>query len=420
MTEAEIICIGDELLIGQTINTNASWLGQQLALAGIRVIHTAVTTDERHAIVDAFDNAFSRADIIVVTGGLGPTKDDITKHVLCEYFDTELVMNQGVLDHITSFFTKRNRPMLEANTLQAALPQACEVLFNRQGTAAGMWFHRNGKVLISMPGVPYEMKAIFLEEALPRIRELFGTVNLYHRTVLTQGLGESFLAERLSDWENRLRADGLGLAYLPSPGVVKLRITSYIGEPEVGLIDRYIHELKAALPQYVFGEGETSLSEVVGELLRANKQTVGTVESCTGGVIAAMLTSIPGSSQYVQGSLITYSNALKTALAGVDASLFKTVGAVSREVAEAMAIGGKERLKVDWCISVTGIAGPSGGSEEKPLGTVWIALAGPQGIMSKLFHFGDHRERNILMSALTALNYLRCELLGIIPEKKQD
>ena len=419
MTEAEIICIGDELLIGQTINTNASWLGQQLASAGIRVIHSAVTTDERPAIVAAFDTAFNRADIIIVTGGLGPTKDDITKHVLCDYFDTKLVMNDEVLRHITSFFTKRNRPMLEVNTLQAALPEACEVLFNRQGTAAGMWFNRNGKVLISMPGVPYEMKSIFLEEALPKIKEQFETVNLYHRTVLTQGIGESFLADKMSDWENRLRADGLGLAYLPSPGAVKLRLTSYVGEKESALIDSYINELKAAIPQFAFGEGEQTLTEVVGALLRESGQTISTVESCTGGALSAMLTSIPGSSDYVHGSLVTYSNVLKTELAGVDAALFEDAGAVSKAVAEQMATGGKARLHTDWCISVTGIAGPGGGSDEKPVGTVWIALAGPQGVVSKQFNFGDHRERNVQMSVLSALNYLRCELLGIIPEKKQ-
>jgi len=420
MTEAEIICIGDELLIGQTINTNASWLGQQLALAGIRVIHTAVTTDERPAIVAAFDGAFDRADIIVVTGGLGPTKDDITKHVLCDYFDTKLVMNEQVLEHITSFFTKRNRPMLDVNTQQAALPEACEVLFNRQGTAAGMWFNKNGKVLISMPGVPYEMKSIFTEEALPKIVRQFQTVNLYHRTVLTQGIGESFLADKMSDWENRLRADGLGLAYLPSPGAVKLRLTSYKGESEEAeLIDNYIRELKQELPQFIYGEGETSLAEVAGKLLMEQNRTIGTVESCTGGAIAAALTSIPGSSAYMHGSLVTYSNKLKTVLAGVDASLFEEVGAVSQEVAEQMAAGGKEHLGVDWCISVTGIAGPDGGSEEKPVGTVWIALAGPQGIVSKQFNFGDNRERNVQMSVLSALNYLRCAIEGIIPEKKQ-
>lgn len=419
MTEAEIISIGDELLIGQTVNTNATWLGQELALCGIRVIHTATITDERHAIIAAFDAAFQRADVILVTGGLGPTKDDITKHVLCEYFDTKLVINETVLEHVTSFFVRRNRPMLEVNRLQAALPESCDVLFNREGTASGMWFEKNGKVLISMPGVPYEMKSIFRMEALPRIKDYFETVDLYHRTVLTQGIGESFLADKMAAWEDSLRADGLGLAYLPSPGMVKLRLTSYTGAEKAALIDGYVAELYAALPQFVYGEGEISLSEVVGELLRERSQTVGTVESCTGGGIARMLTSISGSSDYVLGGLVTYSNESKTTLAGVDPAQIERTGAVSQEVAEQMAAGGRERLDVDWCIAVTGVAGPGGGTEAKPVGLVWLALAGPEGVTSRQFQFGDNRERNVQMTILSALNYLRCALKGIIPEKKQ-
>jgi nicotinamide-nucleotide amidase len=418
MTQAEVISIGDELLIGQTINTNASWLGQQLAGVGIRVIHTAVITDERPAILAAFDAAFVRASLIVVTGGLGPTKDDITKHMLCEYFQTELEINEEILAHITEFFTKRNRPMLEVNTLQAALPKNCKVLFNRQGTASGMWFDHNGKVLISMPGVPYEMKSIFTEEALPRIKERFETVSLYHRTVLTQGIGESFLAERISDWEDRLRNDGLGLAYLPSPAMVKLRITSYNGGSETELVDNYVEELKTALPNYVYGEEEETLAEVVGKLLYKRTQTLGTVESCTGGSIAAMITSVSGSGDYFQGGLITYSNEFKTGFANVDPLVIAEYGAVSREVAEQMAIGGKKRMETDWAVAVTGIAGPTGGTDEKPVGTVWIAIAGPDGLWSREFYFGDHRGRNVQMTVLSALNFLRCALLGIIPEKK--
>lgn len=418
MTEAEVISIGDELLIGQTVNTNASWLGRKLAAIGIRVIHTAVISDEQPAIVAAFDAAFSRASVVVVTGGLGPTKDDITKHVLCDYFQTELVINEEILAHITAIFARRNLPMLEVNRLQAALPKNCKVLFNRQGTAAGMWFDHQGKVLISMPGVPYEMKSIFSEEAIPRIREQFETVNLYHRTVLTQGIGESFLADRISDWENRLRADGLGLAYLPSPGMVKLRLTAYSGSAEAELVDTYIAELKQELPVAIYGEEDETLTEVVGKLLRERGQTIGTVESCTGGGIVAMLTSISGSSDYVQGGLVTYSNALKHQLAGVDLAVIEQHGAVSEEVVEQMAAGGKERLGVDWCISVSGIAGPTGGTELKPVGTVWIAIAGPDGLWSKQFSFGEHRERNLQMTILSALNFLRCTLLEIIPEKK--
>jgi len=420
MIKAELISIGDELLIGQTINTNASWLGQQLASIGIRVIHTAVIADEQDAIIAAFDAAFERASLIIVTGGLGPTKDDITKHVLCDYFKTELEIHPDILEHITSFFTKRGRPMLDVNRQQAALPKAAKVLFNRQGTAAGMWFDQADKVLISMPGVPYEMKSIFTEEAMPKIREQFQTVGLYHRTALTQGIGESFLAESISDWEDRLRNDGLGLAYLPSPGIVKLRLTAYAGAVDAARVDAYLEELKERLPVAVFGEEEETLPEVVGELLRQRGQTVGTVESCTGGAISASLTSISGSSDYVLGALVTYSNAMKYQLAGVDLSLIEEFGAVSQEVVEQMALGGREQLGVDWCISVSGIAGPNGGSEEKPVGTVWIGIAGKEGVLSKRFQFGDHRERNVQMSVFSALNYLRCVLLGIIPEKKND
>jgi len=420
MIQAELISIGDELLIGQTVNTNASWLGQQLATIGIRVIHTAVIADEQDAITAAFDAAFNRASLIIVTGGLGPTKDDITKHVLCNYFNTELEINEEILAHITGFFTKRNRPMLEVNRLQAALPKSAKVLFNRQGTAAGMWFNNADKVLISMPGVPYEMKSIFTEEALPKISEQFQTVGLYHRTVLTQGIGESFLAESIADWEDRLRNDGLGLAYLPSPGIVKLRLTAYAGVIDADRVDSYLKELKERLPIAVYGEEEQTLPEVVGELLRQRGQTVGTVESCTGGAIAASLTSVSGSSDYVYGGLVTYSNALKFQLAGVDPMIIDAFGAVSQEVVEQMALGGREKLGVDWCISVSGVAGPTGGSDEKPVGTVWIGIAGKEGVLSKRFQFGDHRERNVQMSVLSALNYLRCVLLGIFPEKKND
>lgn len=419
MIHAELISIGDELLIGQTVNTNASWLGQQLAAIGIRVVHTAVISDEEDAIVSAFDEAFKRSDLVIVTGGLGPTKDDITKHVLCRYFDTKLVMNDEILAHITSFFVSRNRPMLEVNRQQAALPEKCTPLFNRQGTAAGMWFEREGKVLISMPGVPYEMKGIFTEEALPRIQNKFPTESLYHRTILTQGIGESFIADKMSDWENRLRQEGLGLAYLPSPGMVKLRITAYKQEDSVK-VDRFFDEAMSAMPVAVYGQEEDTLHEVVGKLLREAGQTVATVESCTGGGIAAELTSISGASDYVQGGLVTYSNELKQLLAGVKTETLKKHGAVSQEVVEEMAQGGKSRLGVDWCVAVSGIAGPIGGSEEKPVGTVWIAVAGPNVLWSKCFHFGNNRERNIRMSVLSALNALRCVILGIIPEKKKE
>lgn len=413
MARIELISIGDELLIGQTINTNASWMGSEFASAGYKVIHVATISDSREAILDALETALNRSDVICITGGLGPTKDDITKHVLCEFFETELEINEEVYAHVADFFQKRNRPMLEVNRLQAAVPKAAHVLFNKNGTAPGMWFEKDGKIVVSMPGVPYEMQGIFTEHVLPKVIERFGKRSLLHRTVLTQGIGESFLADRMADWENRLTEAGFSLAYLPSPGMVKLRLTSFKGKEDEQLMQQFIDELKAELPRHVFGEDEASLTAVIGELLQSRKQTVGTVESCTAGKLAGNITSISRSSEHFMGGLLTYSNELKTRLAEVPAELIAKHGAVSQEVVEAMAIGGLKKLDVDWCISTSGIAGPTGGTEDKPVGTIWIAIASRDQVVSRRFLFGDHRERNIQMTILSALNLFRCTLLGI-------
>lgn len=413
MNTAEIISIGDELLIGQTINTNASWLGQEFARIGIKVKHVTTISDDEFEISTAIDTAFQRNDIIIMTGGLGPTKDDITKHVLAKYFQSELVVNEEVLQTVTSFFEKRNRPMLEVNTLQASVPAVCKVLPNKNGTAPGMWFDHKGKVLVSMAGVPYEMKAIFSEFALPKIKEQFKVQSLYQRTVLTQGIGESFLADQLSDWEDRLRAEGLELAYLPSPGMVKLRLTSFRGMNDVAVIEDYKAELLNRFPKNVFGFEEDSLAGVVGFLLQQNNLKIGTVESCTGGAIASAITAVSGASAYYTGSLLTYTENLKSELAGVSPLTIRNFGVVSSEVVQEMAEGGRARLDVDWCISVSGVAGPTGGTETCPVGTIWIGIAGPERTVTKRFQFGDNRERNIQMSVLSSLNYLRCELLGL-------
>jgi nicotinamide-nucleotide amidase len=410
---AEIISIGDELLIGQTINTNASWIGQQLALIGIKVKHVATISDDKQAIVSALNDAHERNNLIVITGGLGPTKDDITKHVLCDYFETKLVMNSTVLAHIEAFFSSRNRPMLQVNTDQALLPESCEVLFNKFGTAAGMWFEKEGRVYMSMPGVPYEMKTIFEEEALPKITQNFNTAVLYHRTFLTQGIGESFLAQQLADWEDKIEAAGMQLAYLPAPGLVKMRITSFKGETDAQLIQSLIDEVKMRMPAHFVCEGEMPIAALVGELLKANGKTVGTVESCTGGNIAAAFVANSGSSDYFEGSLLTYTIDQKVSLADVPRALISEKGVVSKEVAEAMALGGLKKLKTDYCIATTGIVGPTGETATVKMGTVWIAVARNGAVSSKMHIFGDNRERNIQMCVLTALNFLRCELLEI-------
>ncbi len=413
MARIELISIGDELLIGQTINTNASWMGSEFATAGYKVNHVATISDSREAILSALETALKRSDVICITGGLGPTKDDITKHVLCEFFETELEINEEVFAHVAEFFEKRNRPMLEVNRLQAAVPKAAKVLFNKNGTAPGMWFEKDGKIIVSMPGVPYEMKGIFSEHVLPKVIERFGKRNLLQRTVMTQGIGESFLADRMSGWENRLEAAGLSLAYLPSPGMVKLRLTSFNGKEDEQIMQAFIDELKAELPKHVYGEEEVSLTEIIGVLLKERNQTVGTVESCSAGKLAGTIASVSGTSDYYMGSLVTYSNEMKTVLADVPPRLIEKHGAVSQEVVEAMALGGLKKLRVDWCVSTSGIAGPTGGTEDKPVGTIWIAVASKDKVVSKRFLFGDHRERNVQMTVLSALNLLRCALLGI-------
>jgi nicotinamide-nucleotide amidase len=415
---ADILSIGDELLIGQTVNTNASWIGKELSMRGIRIMQTTAIPDDEEKIIEAIDDAVKRSEIVIITGGLGPTKDDITKHTLCKYFQTKLVLHQPTLKKVEDFFLKRNRPMLDVNIKQAELPESCDILNNNYGTAAGMWFEREDKIVVSLPGVPYEMKGIMNEEVIPRLLERFELKSLFHVTLMTQGIGESFLADRISDWEDKVRKAGLGLAYLPSPGLVKLRLTSYEGSVRQDEILEYFKELEERLPQYVFGYGEQTISEVLGDLLREKKMTLGTVESCTGGMLAANIVAVSGSSDYFQGSFLTYSNELKNRLVDVSMSDLQEFGAVSREVVEAMASNGRKKLGVDVCISTSGVAGPTGGTEDKPVGMVWIGIALKDRVIAKLFRFGDDRDRNIQMTVLSALNLTRCEISGLSQEKK--
>lgn len=408
-----LISIGDELLIGQTVNTNAAWLGAELTKRGIEVSKALTIADTREAILGALAECFEEADLIITTGGLGPTKDDITKITLCDFFEDTLVLDAEVLNRIEDFFKARGREVLDVNRQQAALPSRSELLPNDVGTASGMWIKRDDKVLISLPGVPYEMKDIMIKYGFPKILAHFKTQSIYHRTVLTTGIGETTIAERMSDWETRVRNLGFGLAYLPSPGQVKLRITSHRGKEDAEQIDVLLDEIFKSLPKNAYAFGDLELSEVVGQLLRESGKVVGTVESCTGGALAQEIVSISGSSDYFMGSFLTYTNELKHRMVDVPEYLFETVGAVSKDVVEQMATAGREKLNVDYCMSTSGIAGPTGGTLEKPVGTVWIALAGPFGVKSKRFQFGDHRERNIRLSVLSALNMLRCELLGI-------
>jgi nicotinamide-nucleotide amidase len=411
--QADIINIGDELLIGQTVNTNAAWMGKELSNLGINIVRSTTITDERLPILNALNEAIERSDLIIITGGLGPTKDDITKETLADFFEMELILHEDVLTRVKSYFESRGRAMLETNMQQAYLPSGCIVLDNHLGTASGMWFDYKGKVVVSLPGVPYEMKALMSEEVLPRVSAKFSVKGMYYQTLMTQGIGESFLAEKIKEWEDRIYKDGLSLAYLPSPGVVKLRLTSKKGSEDAVKIDNYFKELESKLPKYVYGKNGESIFDVVSKLLRNSGSTLGTVESCTGGGIANAFVQIDGASDFFMGSFITYSNELKVGLAGVKPLTLENHGAVSEQVVKEMASGGRVRLGVDYCIAVSGIAGPSGGSEKKPVGTTWIAIASSSRTIAKEFRFGTDRKRNLEMTALSAANLLRKEVLSI-------
>ena len=409
-----LISIGDELLIGQTINTNAAWLGEQLNLLGFKVIACLVIPDDKIAIENAL-NDFSSADLIIMTGGLGPTKDDITKHTLCTYFDTELKRNIEIESKIIAYFQSRELPILQTNKDQALLPEACEVLPNSRGTASGMWFEKNNTIYVSLPGVPYEMKGLITECVMPKLLNRNKDENtLVHRTVRTHGMGESFLAEVIKDWENNLSIDQIKLAYLPSPGIVKLRLSllGKDGQKIVATLNKHIDLLNKIIPDQVYGYEDDTMEGVVGDLLTAQNTSVSTAESCTGGAVAKMITSVSGSSNYFEGSVICYSNICKINQLHVQENALQNHGAVSQEVVEQMAIGVKRKLNTDYGLATSGIAGPTGGTPEKPVGTIWIALATKTGVISKKLNLGYSRDRNIHVTSLSALNLLRLELLG--------
>jgi nicotinamide-nucleotide amidase len=405
---AEIITIGDELLIGQVIDTNSAWMGQQLALNGIRLNRKVAVSDTENAIVDALKDCGSRAQIVLITGGLGPTKDDITKKTMAAFFGMKMRMDADVLNDVESLFKRFNKEMTPTNRLQAEVPDGCTVLRNKNGTAPGMWFEKDNVIYVSMPGVPYEMKAMFSDDVIPRLREKFSLPAIYHRTVMTQGIGESWLSDTLEEWESSLKAENIGLAYLPAPGIVRLRLTAYGNDQDElkNKINRKIEELPALIGKYIFATDDIPLHEVVGnELLQAGKTLV-TAESCTGGFLAHQITSVAGSSQWFLGSTVTYANETKTGLLDIPQDIIAKNGAVSEEVALRMAENVRRKLNADFAISTTGIAGPSGGTPDKPVGTVWIAVATKETVKAKLFHFGDNRERNIVRSAQAGMMML--------------
>jgi nicotinamide-nucleotide amidase len=412
---AEIITIGDEILIGQIVDTNSAWMGTVLNESGIKVYQITSVSDNREHILTALKEASQRADIILITGGLGPTRDDITKHTLCEYFNTKLRLDESILVDVTNIFEKFGRPVTEVNRRQAEVPENCIPLHNKSGTAPGMWFDVNGKIYVSMPGVPFEMKGLMTEEVIPRLKKKFTLPVIIHKNVLTQGIGESVLAEMIVDWEDSLAKEEIKLAYLPSTSLVRLRLSISGKDTNVlnERIERKVAELQKLIGQHIYGYDDETLEGNVGKLLKQKKQTLSTAESCTGGFIAHKIVSIPGSSDYFKGGIISYANEVKINELGVNKEALEKHGAVSQEVVEQMAIGARKKLNTDYSIAVSGIAGPDGGTEEKPVGTVWIAIATPTKVFSKKFRFAGNRERNIIISGLNGLNMLRKEILAL-------
>lgn len=411
---AAIITIGDEILIGQIVDTNSAWIAEQLNLLGIEVVEIRSIADKNEVIIESLRNYEGKVDLAIFTGGLGPTRDDITKNAFNEYFGGKLKESPIALANIERLFKVRGFRLSESNKLQATVPDNCLILNNPEGTAPGMVFERTNTIFISLPGVPYEMKSIVLNEFIPFIAKRRNGNIIVHRTVMTQGVPESYLAERIENWENTLPAN-VKIAYLPRPGIVRLRLTA-IGEEE-GLLKELlkveIDKLLQIIGENVFATEDTSLEKVVGELLVSRNSYLSLAESCTGGYIAHLITSVPGSSRYFKAGLVSYANSVKINDLGVDLDTLDTKGAVSSVVVEQMAQKAREKFKTEYAISTSGIAGPSGGSEEKPVGLTWIAVASPKKCISKSFMFGEHRGRNIEKTSYAALNMLKNMILEI-------
>ena len=412
---AEIITIGDEILIGQIIDSNSAWMAQQLNAVGIRIKQISSVSDDRGHIFSALKEASGRADLILITGGLGPTKDDITKTTLAEYFGVGMKRDQQTLDNVANIFERYNRPLLEVNIRQADVPENCEVLFNKNGTAPGMWFQANGKVFVSMPGVPFEMMYLMEDLVIPKLKETFDLPKIIHQTILTAGEGESFLAERIADIEDQLPPE-IKLAYLPKLGVVRLRLSAY-GEDENQLKKALAIQTKKIterLGDTVVATEDIPLEKAILLLMAKNKQTLSLAESCTGGYLAHLFTSLPGASSVFLGGAVSYSYEMKERMLGVNPDTLWETGAVSEETVREMAEGALRNFSSDYAVAVTGIAGPDGGTPEKPVGTVWIAVANQEKTLAKKYVFGNKRIQNIERTATRAM----IDLLQLLRESK--
>ncbi|WKZ58870.1 MAG: competence/damage-inducible protein A [Cyclobacteriaceae bacterium] len=408
---AEIIAIGDELLYGQTLDTNSHWISGELDKVGIKVVRRTTVGDIESEILTAFAEAEKRADIILITGGLGPTNDDLTKPCLAKYFNCKIVIFEDALRDVTTFFASRGRELTELNRQQAALPECCKAVRNELGTAPGMWFDRSDKVFVSMPGVPHEMKKMMTDNVIPQLLQKYQTPTIRHQIIKTVGIGESFLAEKIASWENALPSH-IKLAYLPSLGEVKLRLTA-IGQSAEAMdaeLKECVEKLKPLASQYIYGYNETPLEAVIGQLLRDRKLTLSIAESCTGGYLSHLITSIPGSSEYFLGTMIPYAYEIKMRQLGVKPETLEKHGAVSEPTIIEMANIVRAKFNTDIGVATSGIAGPGGATPEKPVGTVWIAYSDKHQTVTRKLQLSTDRMINIRMSSVAVLNLIRLSL----------
>jgi len=408
---AEILTIGDEILYGQITDTNSQWMSAELDELGIRVIRKTTVGDTEKDILEAFSEAEKRADIVLITGGLGPTNDDLTMPMLAKYFDSKIVMNQDVLNHVQYFFERRGRVFTELNRNQALVPEIAEVLHNELGTAPGTWYERNGKIFVSMPGVPHEMKNLMKSLVIPKLSAFFQTPVIYHKLIKTVGIGESYLADKIKPWEDSLPKH-ISLAYLPSVGHVKLRLTAVGDDKEIlkQEVQSLIDDLMPMAAKYIYGYDGMTLEKAVGEMLLAKGKTIALAESCSGGYVQHKITSVAGSSAYFQGGVVPYHNDHKINVLGVNPDTLVQFGAVSEECVKKMAEGVRKLFKSDIGAASSGIAGPDGGTEDKPVGTVWIAYADGEQTVAKKLQLTQNRALNIDLTGISVLNLVRKSL----------
>ena len=409
MTNTSIITIGDELLIGQVVDTNSAWMAQQLNKAGFRIKRRVAVGDVWDEIWNALDEEAAHSDIILITGGLGPTADDITKPLLCKYFGGKMIADKAALDNVKYLFEEVfKRPLTERNIKQGEVPDTCKVILNRRGTAPGMLFEKNGKIFISMPGVPHEMQGMMQHDVIQILSSRFKPSHITHRTLLTFGIGESMLADMIIDFENALPTF-IKLAYLPNYGMVRLRLSATGGDKEKieNIVANEFEKLQLLVKEFIVTNEDEPMEKVLGKLLKQKNKTLCTAESCTGGYIAHLITAMPGSSAFYNGSVVSYSYKAKEDLLDVKENTLYTHGAVSQEVVLEMAKGALQKIKTDYAIAVSGIMGPDGGLPDKPVGTVWIAAGNSKKITAQKFHFRFDRQRNIQLTAVNALNMLR-------------